>query len=373
MRRIRIVLAILLLAAASLAGSPTATAAPPGFGPPVHLAAGCVPVSGAADATIAADGTVRGYVTCGTSQSPIIWFFRYQGGTVFTQPTPYHGLVVKAAWDGLASTYLVFSRPGTATPSYQLVLGKRLDNTGGYAPTTLLTTTYPAGLKKHLPPIQAGLTAYHGQWWSIWTEPVGGVGGEPAYSLFQRHTLLGAEPRTRMTYPTGQTQDYAPSLAYWHGLMTVVWLRDIFGTGRGTLTLGQTTGHGWTARRLPGSSPILDPIGYPDLIAYVNIRHLAWLGATSVGVGMNVTQFFIPRRFLFQAPQVATVAVSGFNLFVFWSGTQGAELTEREAANWTVPTHIDGARTAVRVLAQGGRARLIYWADDGLLTLREQN
>lgn len=375
MRRIRIVLAILLLTAVSLlTGSPTATAAPPGFGPPVALAAGCTPVAGAADATIAANGTVRGFVSCGTAQAPTIWYFVYRGSTRFAQPTPYHGLVVKAAWDGLASTYLLFSRPGSTTPSQQLLLGKHLDNTSGYSATTLLTTTFPAGLKRHLPAIQAGLVADHGQWWAIWTEPVGGAGSEPVYSLFQRHTLLGTQPRIRMTYPSGGAQDYVPTLAYSHNLMTAVWLRGAPATGRGRVTLGVNTGRGWTARYLPGSSPITDPIGYPDLISYVNARYLTWLGSGAVGVGVTVTGPFAPRLFPAQTPRVATVAISGTNLFVFWSGPQGVvRLTERTAGAWTVPATVAGASRVVRVLAQDSRARLVYLATDGKLMLVEQN
>jgi hypothetical protein len=374
MRRIRTTIMTLLLAGASLlSGAPsssaTPTATPAPFGPAVTLLPRCGTLQ-AADAAIAVDGTVRGYATCGPWQAPVIWFFRYQGGSVFAQPTPYHGKVVKVAWDDLNNTYLLFTRPGPGTLSEQLVIGKRLENTGQYAPTTLLTTTYPAGLKKYLAPIQAGLVASKSRWWAVWTQPTRPAPLPPEYALFERHTLLYTQPWNQMTYPSGQDEDFVPSLAYSSGRMTAVWLRGDSATSRGRLTLGLNTGHGWTARSLPATSPVRDPIGYPDLIQYAGVRHLAWLGTAAVGVASDILRSFTPHFLPASKPPLATIAVSGQNLFVLWSGS-GAVFAERRAGSWTPATVVAGSSAAVRVLAQGGRARLAYWSADALM-LREQ-
>jgi len=288
MRRFSAPIALVLSVAAALLGMtvPAASAAaPPSFRPPVALIRNCGSVT-TADATIAADGTVRGFATCGIWQLPTIYFFRYQGGTVFVERTPYEGNLVKVAWDGLNSAYVTFTRAGPGF-SQQLVIGKRLEGTGRYAPTTLLTTTYPAGVPKYLATIRGSLVAYRGRWWAIWTEPVSRADGKAVFSLFQRHTLLGIQPRTRMTYPSGQAQDYLPSLTYSPGQLTAAWLRGDPATGRGRLTLGMNTGHGWTARTLPATSPIVEPTGYPDLIDYVGVR--LWLGWVPVRSGWPPT------------------------------------------------------------------------------------
>ena len=384
MRRIRSTITLILVVAAALlsatapslattaAPSLATVTAPAPFGPPVTLAQNC-PLH-AADAAIAADGTVRGYLSCGTWDAPTIWYFRYQGGTVFAQPTPYHGLVLRAAWDGLNSTYLLFSREGPGSRSELLQLGKRLENTGQYAPTTLLATTYPAGLKKYLAAIQAGLVAYRSAWWAVWTEPIGGfggVGGEPTFSLFQRRTLLGAQPRTRMTYPPFQNDDSMPTLAYSPGLMTAAWLRGDSGTDSGRVTLGTNTGHGWTARPLPATSPLLYPLASPDLISYVGVRHLAWPGHSAVGVASDILRSFTPHLVPAARPPVVTVAASGSNVFVLWSDS-GSVFAERQAGTWSPATLMLNSGSPVRVLAQGGRARVLYWLGSALL-LREQN
>jgi len=72
---------------------------------------------------------------------------------------------------------------------------------------------------------------------------------------------------------------------------------------------------------------------------------------------------------------VGTVAVSGQNLFLFyswWGDTPGARLAERQGGSWSAITTVPDATTVVRVLAQGGRARLVYWSENTLL-LREQS
>lgn len=378
MRRIRTTIALVLVATAALLGTgPTATAAPAPYGPAVPLLTNCGSSSQPADAAMAADGAVRGFANCVRTESGSILYFRHRGGTVFSQPTPYTGVVIKVAWDGLASTYLLFGRPGPDPTTEQLFIGKRLDNTGQYAPPTLLATTHRGSLPHSLRPIQAALVAYAGKWWAVWTEPTREVAGTLIYSLFQRHTLLGVQPRTRITYPSAGADDSAPSLAYSAGLLTALWLRKpSAGAGAGYVMLGRLSGAAtWTARpvfdAVPGTT-----LTSTDLIQYVGVRYATWTLPYEVFVAANVLGTFRPRGFAATDAVASTVAVSGQNLFLMWwtgpdVGGSHVVLVERQAGVWSSPTTIADASFGVRVLAQGGKGRLVYWSGS-TLTLRVQ-
>lgn len=385
MRRIRTTIALVLVTAASMLGAgPPAIAAPAPYGPPLPLLKNCGPVQ-PADAAIASDGTVRGFANCAGPESGSISYFRYRGGTAFSQPAPYIGRLIKVAWDGLNSTYLLFARPGPDPTSEQLFIGKRLDNTGQYAPATLLTTTYPGGLKHYLRPIQAALVAYRSTWWAVWTEPTSEVAGTRTYSLFQRHTLLSVQPRTRITYPVTGADDSTPSLAHSPrstipilGVLTVIWVRSPYlGASRGQLRLGQEFGYGWSMGPMPATVPTNQP-AYVDQISYLGTRSLTWPGTRSVGVASIINGFLVPHVFPADSDVIAsTVAVSGQNMFLMWwtnSGPNGAQviLAERQAGTWSHATVLPAAGAAVRVLAQGGKGRLVYWSG-GTLVLRIQS
>ena len=82
-----------------IVGAPTAAAAPPPFDPAV-VVMNCIP--GGADASIASDGAVRGFLTCngGIGEGPISYFAYRSGTSVYRQSTPWEGQVLAAAWDG---------------------------------------------------------------------------------------------------------------------------------------------------------------------------------------------------------------------------------------------------------------------------------
>ncbi len=366
-----------LLATVSLLGiGPTATAAPAPYGPPLPLLKNCGPVQ-PADAAVAADGTVRGFANCARTESGSISYFRYRGGTAFSQPAPYTGRLIKVAWDGLASTYLLFARPGPDPTTEQLFIGKWLDNTGQYAPATLLTTNHPGGLQHTLRPVQAALVASAGTWWAVWTEPTVEVSGTLTYSLFQRHTLLGVQPRTRITYPPTGADDSAPSLAYAPKRLTAVWVRSHYlGAPSGELKFADNYyGRHWSAGSVRATVPLNRPT-YTDVIDYAGTRHATWPGTHSLAVASD--RFFIPHIFPADSDVIgSTVAASGQNLFLMWwtnAGPSGPRviLAEREAGTWSHAGVLPGAGAAVRVLAQGGRGRLLYWVA-GTLMLQVQN
>jgi len=398
MRSVRTVVTTVLLALATLlsgvpattavpaaTASPSATAissatampsaAPAPYGPAIPLLTGCG-TGQPADGTIAADGTVRGYATCDLNGPRAIHYVRYRGGTAFHQLTPYRGMVLQAAWDGLNNTYLLFTHAGPDPTTEQLFIGKRLDNTGQYAPATLLATTHPSGPDRGTREIQATLVASASRWWAIWTEPTTGVSQPATYSLFQRHTLLGVQPRTRISYPAIGVADSAPSLAYSPGLLTALWGRaPDQGPGNAFLMLGQSKGTRWGAR--PVWSASRNILKSTDLISYAGIRYATWLTTWQVVVAANVLSTFYPRGYSVTNGADSTVAVSGQNLFLMWwtgPGMGGSQLflLERQAGVWSSPVVITGAVPATRVLAQGGKGRLLYW-DSETLMLRIQN
>jgi len=387
MRLLRASITLVTLAAAALLGGgptatagPSATAAPAPYGPPMPLLSHCRSSMPPADATIASDGTVRGFANCIHNESGEILFFRYRAGAVLSQPTPYTGRLIKAAWDGLNSTYVLFTRAVADTRGEALFIGKRLDNTGQFAPATVLTT-YPRDFPNALRPIQAALVASAGKWWAIWAEPTAEVAGTHTYSLFQRHTLLGVQSRTRITYPPTGADDSAPSLAYslpslqpTLGRLTAIWVRSPYlGAPRGQLTLGQEFGYGWERGWFRISTPVDRPT-YVDQISYTGVRHLTWPGNHSVGV-LSTDKSPIPAPTIFPADSdvvSSTVAVSGQNLFLMWctsSGPNGPQviLAERQSDTWSHATVLPAASAAVRVLAQGGKGRLVYWDNDNLM------
>ena len=388
MRRIRSTIAILALTAASLLGTTeSATAAEPApYGPAQPLLQNCT-TGQPADAAIASDGTVHGFASCGMNPVPVISYVRFRGSTAFSQPTPYRGRVIKVAWDDLASSYLLFARPGPIPGTEQLFIGKRLDNTGQYAQPTLLTTNRPGGSKHSLRPVQASLAAFHGTWWAVWTEPTAEVSGVVTHSLFQRHTLLSVQSRTRITYPVTGADDAAPSLAYAPrspdpvlGRLTVIWVRTPYlGAHRGQLRLGKEFGHGWLTSPMPATVPI-SRTAYVDQISYLGTRSVTWPGTYSVGVATISGGLLRPHLFPTGSDLVSsTVAASAQNLFLLWwtnpgPGTTEGQvvLAERQAGTWYPSATLGGGGdAAVRVLAQGGRGRLVYW-HRGTLTLRIQ-
>ena len=133
-------------------------------------------------------GTVRGFAGCGDTAAPI-WFFRADPGQPgFRQPSPYTGVVLAVAWDGACATYVVYDTGS------ELRIGRRNEQgTGSFAQPTTLSTAVGAI------PHRADVVANAGQWWAVWSEQVGPGGEFAQEELFQQRTLLGTQPRTRIT------------------------------------------------------------------------------------------------------------------------------------------------------------------------------
>jgi hypothetical protein len=312
-----------------------------------------------ADAAIAVDGAVRGFDTCDQLFAGRIDFFRDPlGATPQRETTPYTGRVLATAWDGAGATYVVY------IDGQQLRIGKRVESTGVYAPPTTLTT---AGWTSR--PYTADVVAAGGRWWVVWSEQVG-PGGEYAQTdLFQAHTLLGSQGRTRITTTTG-TDDRYPSLAYAAGRMTLVFVRGpvpVPGNGspgapqaQQDLQIARSTGGPWLSRLFSSAG---DLNGFPDVVDYGGVTYVAWVTGNPAAVVVADDAGAAFRSHQFATPAVSpTVAVSGGHVFVLMDARQRAYLAERVAGVWTGSQVAGAPSSPLRVLARGTKARVVYQA-----------
>lgn len=339
-----------------LAMTPAAAVGP--FGPAQVLLGGttsCESPDG--DAAVAVDGTTRGFANCTREGSARIWFVRSKPGVApFLQATPYTGVVLAVAWDGADSTYVVFQTDS------ELRIGKRIDSSGAYSPLTPLALA-PIGFD-----FDGDVVASNGRWWAVWREPMGVDRDQSA--LFQRHTLLGVEGRTQIT---SSAVNFAPTLAYAAGRMTMVWVQGVpvqpNDPAQTDLRIADSTGGAWQSR--PFASLGLQNL-QPDLTVYSGTTWVSWTRDGHTVVADNAGGTFYSRTFA-TVGVGSTVAVSGSHVFVAWHATVAdrAYLAELSAGTWTGSQVAATPSHPLRVLAQGSKARVVY-ATGGNLDIRTQ-
>jgi hypothetical protein len=324
------------------------------FGSPQVLLPSCG--TGLGDAAIAVDGTVRGFAECNGNPYGPIWYFRHTPGQLpFRQATPYTGLVLGAAWDGSGFTYVLFEQ------NDQLKIARRTESTGAYSAVTTLSTTGASVLF-----YTADVVASAGKWWAVWSEQVG-PGGEFAQTeLFQARTLLGLQGRTRITATASNLDDSEPSLAYAGGRVTLVWTRTANPAvpGPSDLRIATNTGGGWSSRLLAWAG---DQNVEPHVVVYAGVTYVTWVRDGRIVVASNASGSFASHTFLTPG-FIPTVAVSFGKVFVAWAVGEADPLNrvflaERSGATWT-GVFVTGAPAApLIVLAQGGKARVVYRTD----------
>jgi hypothetical protein len=325
-----------------------AEAAVGSFGAAETLIGGCT--SAAGDAAMAADGTTRAFADCTAGTSGPVRFLRDAPGSAPVQQlTPYTGVVLAVAWDGQDSTYVVLSRGGA------LQIGKRVESTGAYSPLTTLATG------SGFIPFTADVVASNGQWWAVWSEPVG-LGGEFAQiELFQRHTLLGVQGRTRITTTAANIDDREPTLAFAGGRMTMVWTRltNPNVPGPADLRIAESTGGAWLSRSF---ATLGDQNQEADVTVNTGVTWVTWNRDGLTVVADNAGGTFHSRTFG-NTGFGATVAVSGSHAFVCWFAdvADRVVIAERAGGVWSTG-QVDGPSSApLRVLAQATKARVVYW------------
>jgi len=318
------------------------------FGPAATLVPSCGP--GLGGAAIASDGTTRGFAECNGNPDGPIWYFRHRPGAApARQLTPYTGAVLAVAWDGVGATYVVFQQGS------QLKIAKRTEAGGAYSPITTLTTT---GANARL--FTADVVASNGQWWAVWSEQVG-PGGEFAQTeLFQRHTLLGVQPRTRITATASNIDDDQPALAYLNGKVTLAWTRavDPAVPGPSDIRIATSTGGAWSSRLFAS----LGTANYdPDVFVAGVVTFVTWGRDGRVVVADNGTGSFVSRTF--GTPGfIPSVAYSFGKVFVAWVSDPGNQVVvaERSGGVWTSAAVVGAPSAPTVVLAQGGKARVVY-------------
>ena len=256
------------------------------------------------------------------------------------------------AWDGQGVTYVVFQRGN------ELRIGKRIESSAAYSAETILSTTarYPT----------ADVVASSGRWWAMWSE-FDGVHSQ----LYQRHTLLGVQGRTRITTTAANIGDEGPTLAYAGGRMTMVWTRTLYATEpfrhavSDDLRIAESTGAAWSSR--PFAS-LGDQNTQPDLSIYGGIAWVTWDRDGRIVVANNAGGTFHSRTFL--TPGTGpTVAVSGSHAFVAWRSQHDevVALAELSGGAWTTTLFDIASPYLLRVLAQGTKARVVHQSGTNLV------
>ncbi len=354
MRRLLLSLSLCAsICATALLGAASPAGAVGPFGPD-QIIVNCIP--GPMAASIASDGTTMGFSPCngGFGDGAITYFSQQPPGVIVRDPSPYTGKVLATAWDGVDALYVVFTQ-GNA-----LKIGKRLRSTGSYSATTLLATG------SGLAPFTADVVASAGKWWTVWSQQVG-PGGEFAQTeLFQRHTLLGTEPATRITGTSSSIDDGEPTLGYSGGRLTMIWTRTSTPAvpGQSDLRIATNTGAGWTSSTLTSAGFTNDRA---DSITVGGTTYVAWQRDGRIVEADNLSGSFVSRTFAI--PGVGPkIGASAGQVFVGWTvGTdvnQKFFLAERAAGTWTGTVLSAFPGGAEAVLGQGGKARAIYAEDE---------
>jgi hypothetical protein len=313
----------------------------------------CEP-SGDGDAAIATDGATRGFARCNTTQ---IWFFYARPGSApLLEPSPYAGQVLSVAWDGVEATYVLF------LVNDELRIGKRVEARGAaYAPATTLSTRAQGAL--------GDVVASAGHWWAVWSELTDPGTPGAGIQLYQRHTLLGVQGRTRITNTASNVTNEWPTLAYASGRVTMVWSRqtDLPQPGaasRSDLWMATSTGGAWSSRLF---ASLGQDNQQPDVTIYGGVTWVTWARDARTVIADNAGGTFHSRAFA-TAGFDPTVAVSGSHVFVAWYAIDAdrAFLAERSGGLWTGAQVYLSPSIPLRVLAQGTKARVIYEATGGV-------
>ena len=378
MRGFRLVVACLAALCAPALTAAVPAAARDGIGMPIVI--GC-PAAGNAqfsDAAIGVDGTIRGFtdtlVGCPTPTpvpgAPMMFFTVSPTGVVVHEASPYHGRVLRVAWDGQGSTYVLFSS-GTS-----ISIGKHLDS-GVFAPSTTLSRTAPQDfLGNSVSHYPAALTAAAGHWWAVWGEQNPVAPPPPhslaRYQLFGAHTLLGHRMRARITTLPATEGDTYPDLAYRPGQVTLLWTRAFHvatPTERSVLRIATSTGENWQSRQLTGGGVA----NYGGALAVYNgATYVSWvrtsdvqrlhpqiLYASNLHTGSRFTPIVAYSRLTVGEPAfTTTIAVSGSTVFIAFSQA-GAVVS----GTVVIPRrHFVAGMSGemLRIMAQGSTGRLLY-------------
>jgi hypothetical protein len=338
-RSLSIVVGALALVGALMTAAPAGAVQP--FGPVVTVTQpGCSFDWASADTVVGGDGVVRGFVEFeggGCGQARVIHYVEGAGGSWSSTPSPYRGVVLAAAWDGSASYLLYAASDGiriTRRTAAGFTPGRKLSSRG------LGSVIYPTG----------DVVAAGGNWWAVWSEPVG-AGGEFAQTeLFQALTLGRGHfhdgiGRQRIT--TNGLWDGAPSLTLAPGggsagQVVLAWTRDDGPRGeRSAIRFAKAAFDGrWTSQAYRAANPAFSP----DLFTYGPQVFVAYAVGDHIIAATNPPSGVVSNRFL-RRGYYPRVGSSAGRTFVGWT-SNGGHVMVGEATAPGVATEQDLTPTA---------------------------
>ena len=337
--------------AALLVGMLPAAAAPGAFGAD-QVVANCS--AGPTEASIAPDGTTRGFTTCSADapHNPVYFFQTSPGQPIVQKLSPWTGDVEATAWDGADSLYVVFADDG------DLWIAKRTSSTGAFSAATLLDSGH-AGY------VGTDLVASDGKWWAVWSRNIGS-GVSDYQQLFQRHTLLGVQGITRITSTPFTITDRNPTLSYQPGTVTLIWTRITNPSSDPScqLRVARNHGAGWSSTPLASLGSCRTGDDQADSIDYNGVVSATWVQQHRVVVGTSSGGAFSTHTFSAEG-LFPKIGVSSGKVFLAWDmaqGNSGVLFTQGAGSSWSssVLSHSPGEPTAV--LGQDGKARVLYLA-----------
>ena len=331
---------------------PAAAATAPGAFGPAAVVLNCIP--GGADASIAADGAVRGFATCngGVGEGPISYFGYRSGTAVYRQSTPWKGQVLAAAWDGVGATYVVFSDNGI------LQIGKRLEN-ATFSPTTVLAVD----VDDHT---TADLVASHGKWWTVWSRHSGSDPTGPL-SLFQAHTLLGTQLGGKITNPPAQGADSQPALTWNGSVLYLIWTRTANAAGAASdIWWASSTGGAWASAPF---ATVGTRNSAPSAVDAAGSVRVTWVRDGRIMYASRGTTY-LTHSFASTGSN-PKVGYSGGQTFLAWQHNNSLLFVQSSGSGWTSAVLAGFPGVPRNVMGQGGKARVLYLEDERL-TINKQ-
>jgi hypothetical protein len=349
---------IVLLSLAILVGSALPAQAVGAFSPAVTVVPSpCSFQFADADAALGSDGLTRGFVTYGPDcPSFQIWYFEGAGSSWTRQLSPYQGVVLGVAVDGV-DTYLLY----VADDGVRIT--KR--TAAGFTPGRRLST---AGLIGVVP--RGDVIATGGTWWAVWSEQVGPGGEFAPQELFQAKTYGTDLSRQRITF--NPLWDSEPSLAKRpSGGAVLAWERnDGPGALLSDIRVATSADGAWSSRAFATTGSLNTQ---PDVFTGGRSTFVAWIRDGRAVAADNTSGVFRSHTFNTAASFRPRIAASLGRAFVIWT-TPGTRtfFAERVAGTWSGTYLSDPPRPGFVVTAPGGKATVLMLSSLRLFARTEQ-
>jgi hypothetical protein len=310
------------------------------------------------DAALGSDGLTRGFATySGPGCASEIWYFQGSGSTWTRQLSPYRGIVLGVAVDGV-DTYLLYGA------SDGVRITKR--TAAGFTPGRRLSSF---GVGGAVDP-RGDVIATGGTWWAVWDEPVGSGGEFAQHELFQAKTYGTDRNRQQITF--NPLYDSAPSLAKRPGGGAVLaWERNDGARGEVSDIRVATSADGtWSSRAFATAGNLNTQ---PDVFTAGTVTYVAWIRDGRAVEGDNTSGAFTSHTFLTPASFRPRVAASLGRVFVIWTTEPPrAFFAERVAGVWSGTFLSDPDRPGLAVTGRAGKATVLMLSGLRLFARTEQ-